>query len=234
VGLPLRLIDLYTCENDLVLDPFMGSGSTLVAAARSNRRYVGYDLDATYVDIARLRVRDEGGAPVVVSETEPVVDTDVEDADSFQARATKEGKAAQALAEELLTKTGFDIKAKNSRLRGTGVTINFIATDRDDVTWYFDVSGAFTSTRGGLLRTDTVWKTLGRAHVLRGKLNGPLVFLTSHLPKKGSEGDVALRAAAEQGGFFDAIEMRSADGYERLRKYAAGGHSDVPLAGFLT
>jgi hypothetical protein len=87
-----------------------------------------------------------------------------------------------------------------------------------------------------LLRTDTVWKTLGRAHVLRTKLNGPLVFLTSHLPKKGSEGDLALRAAAEQEppGFFDAIEMRSADGYERLRKYAAGGHSEVPLAGFLT
>jgi site-specific DNA-methyltransferase (adenine-specific) len=234
VGLPLRLIDLYTYEHDLVLDPFMGSGSTLVAAARRNRRYIGYDLDATYVDIARLRVRDEGGVPVAVTEAEPIVDTDVEDADSFQARATKEGKAAQALAEELLTKTGFEIKAKNSRLRGTGVTINFIAADRDDVTWYFDVSGAFTSTRGGLLRTDTVWKTLGRAHVLRGKLNGPLVFLTSHLPKKGSEGDIALRAAAEQGGFFDAIEMRSADGYERLRKYAAGGHSEVPLAGFLS
>ena len=134
----------------------------------------------------------------------------------------------------MLTNTGFKIAAKNSRLRGTGVTINFIATDADDVEWYFDVSGAFTSTRGGLLRTDTVWKTLGRAHVLRTKLNGPLVFLTSHLPKKGSEGDLALRAAAEQGGFFDAIEMRSAEGYERLRKYAAGGHSDVPLSGFLT
>jgi len=236
VGLPGRLIDLYTYENDLVLDPFMGSGSTLVAAARRNRRYIGYDLDPTYVDIARLRVRDEGGVPASTDAVEPAVADDIDEADNFQARATKEGKAAQALAEELLTKTGFEIVAKNSRLRGTGVTINFIAKDADDVEWYFDVSGAFTSTRGGLLRTDTVWKTLGRAHVLRAKLNGPLVFLTSHLPKKGSEGDLALRAAAEQEppGFFDAIEMRSADGYERLRKYAAGGHSEVPLAGFLT
>jgi DNA modification methylase len=234
VGLPGRLIDLYTYEHDLVLDPFMGSGSTLVAAKRLNRRFVGYDLDPTYVDIARLRVRDEG-APTATSATAAST-TEAEDvqADDFQARATKEGKAAQALAEELLTNTGFKIAAKNSRLRGTGVTINFIATDADDVEWYFDVSGAFTSTRGGLLRTDTVWKTLGRAHVLRTKLNGPLVFLTSHLPKKGSEGDLALRAAAEQGGFFDAIEMRSVEGYERLRKYAAGGHSEVPLSGFLT
>lgn len=233
VGLPGRLIDLYTYENDLVVDPFMGSGSTLVAAARRRRRYAGYDLDPTYVDIARLRVRDEGSLTATPRPVEHAVDQDPE-ADNFQARATKEGKAAQALAEELLTKTGFEIVAKNSRLRGTGVTINFIAKDADDVEWYFDVSGAFTSTRGGLLRTDTVWKTLGRAHVLRSKLNGPLVFLTSHLPKKGSEGDLALRAAAEQSGFFDAIEMRSADGYERLRKYAAGGHSEVPLSGFLT
>ena len=235
VGLPGRLIDLYTYENDLVLDPFMGSGSTLVAAARRNRRYVGYDLDPTYVDIARLRVRDEGSLPASTEAVASAVADDVDGADNFQARATKEGKAAQALAEELLAKTGFEIVAKNSRLKGTGVTINFIAKDADDVEWFFDVSGAFTSTRGGLLRTDTVWKTLGRAHVLRTELNGRrLVFLTSHLPKKGSEGYIALKNVAEQGGFFDAIEMRSADGYERLRKYAAGGHSEVPLAGFLT
>ena len=59
------------------------------------------------------------------------------------------------------------------------------------------------------------------------------MFLTSHLPTKGSEGYVALKKRHEQSGFFDAIEMRSAEGYERLRKYAAGGHSEVPLSGFL-
>ena len=233
VGLPGRLIDLYTYEHDLVLDPFMGSGSTLVAAARRNRRYAGYDLDPTYVDIARLRVRDEGSLPAYPAAVVSAVTDDIDEADDFQARATKEGKAAQALAEELLTKTGFEIVAKNSRLKGTGVTINFIAKDADDVEWYFDVSGAFTSTRGGLLRTDTVWKTLGRAHVLRGEeMQGPLVFLTSHLPRKGSEGYIALKKVHEQGGFFDAIEMRSAEGYERLRKYAEGGQSEGPPAGF--
>ena len=112
----------------------------------------------------------------------------------------------------------------------------FIARDADRELWYFDVSGAFTSTRGGLLRTDTVWKTLGRAYALRGLLEKrPLVFLTTDLPRKGSEGDLALRSAGDpktNDAFFDVIEMRSADGYERLRKYAAGANSDKSLPGF--
>ncbi len=59
VELPEQLIRLFTFRNDLVLDPFMGSGSALVAAARLGRRYVGYDLDREYVEIARRRVREE-------------------------------------------------------------------------------------------------------------------------------------------------------------------------------
>jgi site-specific DNA-methyltransferase (adenine-specific) len=226
VELPERLIRLYTYDGDLVLDPFMGSGSTLVAAARLGRRFVGYDLDPTYVDIARLRVRDEGSA-TLPSHSEMTTREPEPDGDSidFQARASREGKAAQALAEELLTATGFTIVAKNQRVRGTGVVINFIATDDADVEWYFDVSGAFTSTRGGLLRTDTVWKSLGRAHTLARAGVERIVFLTSHLPRKGSEGDIAMRAALDNGVVYDAIEMRSAEGYERLRKYASGGHT---------
>ena len=60
VELPEQLIRLYTFKGDLVLDPLMGSGSALVAAARLGRRYVGYDLDAQYVEIARRRVAEEG------------------------------------------------------------------------------------------------------------------------------------------------------------------------------
>jgi site-specific DNA-methyltransferase (adenine-specific) len=238
VELPARLIHLYTFRDDLVLDPFMGSGSALVAAARLGRRYVGYDLDPDYAEIARARVaqerheRDEADAPATpVSEAGLAAATDGEEAEGFQSRATREGKAAQALAEQLLDQAGFVNVERNKRLRGTGVTVNFVAADQDGRNWYFDVSGAFTTTRGGLLRTDTVWKSLGRAHVLARNDIAPVVFLTSHLPRRGSEGDVALRAAGTEA-FFDAIEMRSNEGLERLEKYAAGGHEDRPLAGF--
>src|ERR1700678_1924553 len=52
VELPARLIELYTYRGDLVLDPFVGSGTTAVAAVRSGRYYVGYDLDESYVRLA--------------------------------------------------------------------------------------------------------------------------------------------------------------------------------------
>ncbi len=59
VALPERLIHLYTYEDDVVLDPFMGAGSTAVAALRTGRRYLGFDTDEEYVELARRRVADE-------------------------------------------------------------------------------------------------------------------------------------------------------------------------------
>jgi len=162
----------------------------------------------------------------------PTIETD--DVEDFQSRATKEGKAAQKLAEQLLNEAGFTIEVHNKRIRKTGVTVDFVATDDDDETWFFDVTGAFTSHRGGLLRTDTVWKSLGRAYALRAARGEvPLVFLTSHLPRRSSEGDTALRAAGPDA-FFDAIEMLSPDSLERLQRYAKGGFTDNPQPGFWT
>jgi DNA modification methylase len=238
VELPEQLIRLYTFKDDLVLDPFMGSGSALVAAARLGRRFVGYDLDPEYVDIARQRVAEETGRalppPPAPRQTRPAPSIAGDASESFQSRAMREGKAAQRLAAELLDEAGFTIAETNHRVRKTGVTVNFVAVDGEDETWFFDVSGAFTSHRGGLLRTDTVWKSLGRAYALKEKRGDiPLVFLTSHLPRRPSEGDTALRAAGPDA-FFDAIEMLSEDSLDRLKKYAGGGCRNVPLPGFWT
>ena len=239
VELPEQLIRLFTFKNDLIVDPFMGSGSALVAAARLGRRYVGYDLDPSYVDIARRRVG-EVLAPVppaakladrrlAVGPT--IVSDGVEDVLS---RATAEGKAAHQLAEQVLADAGFAIEERTRRIPNTGVTVDVVAIDGDGATWFFDVAGAFTSHRGGMLRTDTVWKSLGRASALKsGRGEVPLVFLTSHLPRRPSEGDTALRAAGTDA-FFDAIEMLSTDGLERLARYAKGRLADDPQPGFWT
>lgn len=56
VELPARLIQMYTYEQDLVLDPFMGSGTTQIAAIAANRRTVGYDIDPEYVKLAASRL----------------------------------------------------------------------------------------------------------------------------------------------------------------------------------
>ncbi len=56
VGLVERLILALTNENDLVVDPFMGVGSTAVAAVRTGRRSAGSELKPEYVDIARQRI----------------------------------------------------------------------------------------------------------------------------------------------------------------------------------
>jgi modification methylase len=56
IELPYRLILLYTYKNDVILDPFMGSGSTAIAALNSSRSYVGYDIDPEYVKLAEERI----------------------------------------------------------------------------------------------------------------------------------------------------------------------------------
>jgi modification methylase len=54
--LPDRLIQLYTFKGDMILDPFMGSGTTALAAIQSGRRYVGYENEPEYVKLAEERI----------------------------------------------------------------------------------------------------------------------------------------------------------------------------------
>ena len=77
------------------------------------------------------------------------------------------GRRRSKLAEQVIEEAGFTIHERTKRIRKTGVTIDFVATDADGASWFFDVCGAFTSYRGGLLRMDTVWRSLGRAHAVR-------------------------------------------------------------------
>jgi len=58
VELPYRLIQLYTLQGDVVLDPFIGSGTTAIAALKTRRHFIGYEIDEAYAEIARKRIAD--------------------------------------------------------------------------------------------------------------------------------------------------------------------------------
>ena len=73
LALAERLIRLYTWPGDRVLDPFMGTGSSGVAAKRLGRSWVGIDTSAEYCEIARERLS------AVMEEAEPVEDIELPD-----------------------------------------------------------------------------------------------------------------------------------------------------------
>jgi len=54
--LPYRLIQLYSFKTDIVLDPFMGSGTTAIAALKSYRKYIGFEINQDYIQLTKKRV----------------------------------------------------------------------------------------------------------------------------------------------------------------------------------
>jgi len=52
----IRLVEKYTQEGDLILDPFMGSGTTGVACVQTGRKFIGIEIDPNYFEIARKRI----------------------------------------------------------------------------------------------------------------------------------------------------------------------------------
>jgi DNA modification methylase len=56
VELPYRLIQLYSYSDDIIVDPFCGSGTTCLAALQTGRRFIGVDIDERYVEVAIQRI----------------------------------------------------------------------------------------------------------------------------------------------------------------------------------
>lgn len=229
VELPKRLIELYTYEDDVVLDPFMGSGTTAVAALHTQRHYVGFEADQTYVRRAKERIAEEvvrlgrqtSPATTPFTVRLPAVPS-ADEGEDFQARAVREGRQAKDLAGILLESVGFVDIRSDVKVAGLGVELNFLALDQAGHEWGFDVSGAFTSRRAGLKRTDTLWKALGKAAVLHERRPDlPLVLLTTDAPSRGSAGYAALDVLRGAGGaVFDLVELLNRRDQERLRGYA--------------
>jgi DNA modification methylase len=56
ITLPKLCLEHFTKENDVVLDPFMGSGTTAIACQEKNRNYIGFEINKNYIDVANKRI----------------------------------------------------------------------------------------------------------------------------------------------------------------------------------
>ena len=57
IELAMRVIDIYTKNNDIILDPFMGIGSTIISALQKERRGIGFELSKEFFNIASERIK---------------------------------------------------------------------------------------------------------------------------------------------------------------------------------
>jgi site-specific DNA-methyltransferase (adenine-specific) len=205
VELPQRLIELYTYEGDLVLDPFMGSGTTAVAAVRTGRHFLGYDTDEGYAKAARARVAE---AQAAVLASPPAVLPD----------------SAAGAAADLLTQAGFtvaDAAAMKKRRFAGGVTVDWAAVDQAGEEWLVLVAGTGTVAKRGLSRSDVLFRALGEASVLTSA-GHRVLLLTTDLPPARSAMAKAL-AAARGGPIVDALALGGRGAVERLAAYSVGG-----------
>ncbi len=219
VELPARLIELYTYTGDLVLDPFMGAGSTAVAAIRTDRHYVGFDTDAGYIAGAEERIaaeRSTDPAPAVVvppGKRRAPAET--------LAELVASGAKASEVAEHVLESAGFTDVDGRAKVRERGVEFDLRATGADGSSWLVVVAGGFTPSPSGLRRSDVLWRTLGHAAVVAGTDDRVLV-LTTELPPKGTAQSRALHAVLGST-VAAALELTGADTVERLRSLHTPG-----------
>ena len=222
VELPRRLIELLTYRGELILDPFIGSGTTAVAAVQTGRHYVGYEIDEEYRTRAVERVAAATVDPVPGARI-PGERPDPDEEETSTERAIREGRALRDVAVAVLKDFGF-VEMREKVKVGPGIEISIEAVDRVGARWLFDVSGGFTASKPGLARTDTLWRAIGRAAAIDAHRDGRrLVLLTSHRPPERSP---AARVLAEVVGpdrlVFDVIQLLDPADMDRLASHADG------------
>lgn len=196
VALVERCIQLYSYEGDLVLDPFMGSGTTAVAARRLARHFVGFDADPEYVARAVERVRDEVPVP-------------------------QDEGSLRDVAAAILERAGFTGIDWDVRLT-PGLEVAGRARRGDGTSVLFDLVGGLTTGRAGLARGDLLWRTIGRAAVLRSVAPAePFVVFSAGSPERAS-GGAALSAVVGPGRpISDVLDVLAPD--EAVQRLSALG-----------
>jgi len=188
IALPERLIHMNTYAGELVLDPFMGSGTTAVAAVRTGRHFVGFDTDPGYAAAAQTRADHERLLPQV----------QLAATDGRRTGRVEGGWASKELAKAVLTDAGFTSIADDAKVM-TGVQPTLSAVDPKGRRWWFEVVGGRTSNRPGAQRIELLWRAIARgAVVAEADPKARFGVLTTGLPAAAS-GGAALKAVTGPG-----------------------------------
>jgi site-specific DNA-methyltransferase (adenine-specific) len=220
VELPERLIELYTYEGDVVLDPFMGAGATAVAALRRGRHYIGFDTERSYVEVAEARLAEERSARATRSPADPAP-TDAP-LPAELAELIDGGEQASRLAEPFLRAAGFEqIQSPGRGVRVGATVVAMAAVDRAGRRWLVEVAGGRTVAQSGLGRNDVFWRTLGNAAVVRAvDPDAGLLVLSTQPPARVNQ--AALDAVRASGTIDAVVTVPSPGALDELRRLAAG------------
>lgn len=197
VALVERCIQMNTFAGDVVLDPFMGSGTTAVAAIRTGRHYLGYDADPSYVTLAESRV----------SDARRDTQKNVEGRDRRSARE----RAEAALAAAGITDVVWGVKLV------PGVEVSASARARSGRPLLIELAGAATDARPGLQRIEVLWRAIGKAAVAASvRPDACFIVLTAGRPARGSGGAALDAVAGRDGVIHDVVDLSDAGAVERL------------------
>ena len=201
---------MNTYEGELVLDPFMGSGTTGVAAVRTGRHFIGYDTDAGYAAAAMTRI----GGESMVSQVQLAAGS---------GRATDPligGWAAKDLAKSLLADAGYTGICDEAKVL-SGVQPTLSALDWNDRRWWFEVVGGRTSNRPGAQRIELLWRAIAKGAIVReADPSARFGVLTTGLPAAASGGSALNAVTGPEKPVWVVIDVTHPDAVASLR--AAG------------
>lgn len=207
IALPERLIHMNTYEGELVLDPFMGSGTTGVAAVRTGRHFIGYDTDAAYAAAAMTRIGLESALPQVQLAagsgrvTDPMVG----------------GWAAKDLAKSLLSDAGYTNISDGTKVL-VGVQPTLSAMDAKGRRWWFEVVGGRTTNRPGAQRIELLWRAIAKGAIVReADPSARFGVLTTGLPASASGGSALKAVTGPKKPVAVVIDVMSEDAVAHLR-----------------
>lgn len=128
----------------------------------------------------------------------------MEDSGAFQAMGKKQGDWFEESSRRVLEDVGFTIDARRAVIADAGVEVDIIATNRQQISFYFTCKGSWRGRRPGARRTDTFKKAVAEALMLHAQGWGPVVLLTSHKPD--TPAGRAMLANVDPEIMFDVID----------------------------